>query len=129
MKQLKFIGLYTETNSISEEVTVAGIENTKELQDLHEKVMLQLKQYFKYDVKPDMLLSKESSESTLLWIKNYPKKSAFKNFFPHITLGYGRFENYSFEEEFEISGLAICHLSNHCTCCKILSYIEIKKKQ
>jgi hypothetical protein len=65
-------------------------------------------------------------ESTLLWIKNYPQKSAFENFFPHITIGYGQLDDSPFTAEFTASKLALCHLGNHCTCRKVLSAAEFE---
>jgi hypothetical protein len=75
-----------------------------------------------------------ASESTLAWIKNYPEKSSFEKFFPHITIGYGEINDYSFgfpqggvpPIEFAVSKLALCHLGNHCTCRKILASAELK---
>ena len=125
---LKFSGFRTEIHSSNEKVTVAQIEKTKMLQTLHEKVMNDFKAYFSYDVKPEMLLSSEKiSDSTLLWIRNYPEKSSFERFFPHITIGYGQFENYSFPHEIPVSKIAMCHLGNHCTCRKILALSVIAK--
>ena len=68
---LSFGGLFCETSSAGEKVTVALIEKTKILQSLHEEVMMGMRRFFTYDVKPYMLLSEEPvSESTLLWIQN-----------------------------------------------------------
>ena len=59
--------------------------------------------------------------------KNYPEKSSFENFFPHITIGYGEINNFSFPIIFSVSKLALCHLGNHCTCRKILASTNLKK--
>jgi hypothetical protein len=86
-----------------------------------------MKPYFSYNVTAEMVLSPPiAGESTLLWIKNYPEKSAFENFFPHITIGYGQINNLSFAAEFTASKLALCHLGNHCTCRKILAAIQLE---
>ena len=122
---LKFIGFSTSTNSTGEQVTVAIIEKTRVLQSLHEEVMANLAQYLSYDIAENMLLSEKADESTLLWIKNFPENSSFKRYYPHITLGYGQLENYSFPSNCEVSKLAMCHLGNHCTCRKILELIEL----
>ncbi len=126
-KSLNLTGFHTEKNSIGENVTVACIKKTKKLQSLHEEIMTKLKRFFSYNVLSNMLLSEEKvSESTLLWIKNYSEKSGFKNFLPHITLGYGQLENHSFPRKIPVSRLALCHLGNHCTCKKILVSVSIK---
>jgi len=125
--QLSVIGIHSGTNSAGEKVSVFQIEKTETLQSLHEQVMRRLKPYFSYDVSADMVLSPpKASESSLLWIKNYPEKSSFEKFFPHITIGYGEINNFSFPIKFSVSKLALCHLGNHCTCRKILSSVELK---
>ncbi len=67
-----------------------------------------------------------ASESTLAWIKNYSEKSSFEKFFPHITIGYGEINDYSFPIKFTASKLALCHLGNHCTCRKILASVKLE---
>lgn len=125
--QLSVIGLHSGTNSAGEQVSVIQIEKTEALQSLHEEVMGRVALYFSYDVRADMLLSPAmASESTLAWIKSYPEKSSFERFSPHITIGYGEINDYSFPTKFAVSRLALCHLGNHCTCRKILASIEYK---
>jgi len=127
LEQLSTIGIHTDTNSAGEKVSVFQIEKTETLQSLHEEVMRRLAPYFSYDVTADIVLSPPAaSESTLLWIRNYPEKSSFKNFFPHITIGYGQLNDFSLPIRFAASKLALCHLGNHCTCRKILAYVELK---
>lgn len=142
--QLSVTGIHVGTSSGGEKVSVFRIERTKTLQLLHEEIMRRLAPYFSYDVTADMIFSPEAGESTLLWIKSYPEKSSFENFFPHITIGYGEINNYSFGSspsllgqaetgeagslpmKFTASKLALCHLGNHCTCRKILASAELK---
>jgi len=125
--QLSVIGIHTGTNSTGEQVSVLQIEKTEALQSLHEEVMRKLAPYFNYDVTADMVLSPPmASESTLAWIKNYPEKSSFEKFFPHITIGYGEINDYSFPIEFSVSKLALCHLGNHCTCRGILASVKLE---
>jgi len=125
--QLRVTDIHVGTSSAGKKVSVFQIENTEALQLLHEEVMQRLAPYFSYDVTADMIFSPpEAGESTLLWIKNYPEKSSFENFFPHITIGYGEVGNYSFPMKFHASKLALCHLGNHCTCRKILASAELK---
>jgi 2'-5' RNA ligase len=134
LEQLSVIDIHVGTNSAGEKVSVFRIERTKTLQFLHEEIMRRLAPYFSYDVTADMILSPaEVGESTLLWIKNYPEKSSFENFFPHITIGYGEIGGHSFGSreagslpiKFTASKLALCHLGNHCTCRKILASAEL----
>jgi len=135
LEQLSVTGIHVGTSSADEKVSVFRIERTRTLQLLHEEIMASLAPYFSYDVTADMIFSPPvAGESTLLWIKNYPDRSSFENFFPHITIGYGEISDYSFGSrkagslpiKFTASKLALCHLGNHCTCRKILASAELK---
>lgn len=124
--QLNITGISIGTNSIGEKVSSFEVNKTENLLLLHEEVMRKMTPYFSYDVTEEMVLSPpKAGESTLLWIKNYPEKSAFENFFPHITLGYGEISDLSYTANFRPSKLALCHMGNHCTCRKILAAIDI----
>jgi hypothetical protein len=125
--QLSVIGINTGTNSLGEKVSSFEVKKTERLLWLHEEVMRKMTPYFSYDVTAEMVLTPPMpGESTLLWIKNYPEKSAFENFFPHITIGYGQADDFSFTAEFTASKLALCHLGNHCTCRKVLAAAEFE---
>jgi 2'-5' RNA ligase len=124
---LNIIGINTGTNSLGEKVSAFEVKKTERLLSLHKEVMRRMKPYFSYDIKAEMVLWPPiACESTLLWIKNYPEKSAFENFFPHITIGYGQVDDFSFTAEFTASKLALCHLGNHCTCRKVLAAAELE---
>ena len=125
--QLNIIGINAGTNSLGEKVSVFEVKKTGRLLSLHKEVMRRMTPYFSYDVTAEMVLWPPiACESTLLWVKNYPKKSAFENYFPHITIGYGQVDDFSFTAEFAASKLAICHLGNHCTCRKVLADAELE---
>jgi 2'-5' RNA ligase len=125
--QLTTVGIHIETNRAGEKVSVLEIEKTKALQSLHEEIIKRLEPYFSYDVRAEMVISsEETSQSTLDWIKNYPEKSSFEKFFPHITIGYGEMKNFSFPRKFNVSKLALCHLGDHCTCKVILASVNLK---
>lgn len=115
-------GIRTGFNAKNEKVSLLDLRKTQQLQLLHEIVMRKLASFFSYDVSVDMVLSPPTAgESTLLWIRDYPEKSSYEQFSPHITLGYGQLNNISFPAEFTAPKLALCHLGNHCTCRKILA--------
>lgn len=122
---LKVVGISGGGNSRGESVSVFEVENTKELQSLHERVMGELGPYLSYDVTEDMTAGAEVEELTLVWIKNYAEKSSFANFYPHITIGYGQISSQQLPIKFTVSKLALCHLGNHCTCRKILLSVEL----
>ena len=123
---LRSLGIHVGTNSAGEKVSVVPLETTEPLKSLHEEVMQTLAAYFSYDVTADMVLSPSPAcESTLLWIRDYHENSSFERFFPHITIGYGQIDDFTFPGEFTASRLALCHLGNHCTCRRILASAEI----
>jgi 2'-5' RNA ligase len=125
--RLSIVRINIGTNSLGEKVSSFEVKKTERLQSLHEEVMRRIKPYFSHNVTAEMVLSPPTAgESTLLWIKYYPEKSAFDNFFPHVTLGYGQIDDFSFATEFTASKLALCHLGNHCTCRKILAAVEFE---
>lgn len=119
-------GVHVQKNSSGEIVSVLQIENTDLLQKLHEKLIQKLSYFFSYDVRADMVYGDGSvNKSTLLWIKNYPEKSSYSDFFPHITLGYGEIKITDLPIDFSVSKLALCHLGNHCTCRKVLAAADL----
>ncbi len=125
LEHLVSIGIDVGTNSVGEKVSVLELERTAALQSLHEEVMRRLSPHFSHEVTAEMVFSPPpAAESTLLWIRNYPEKSSFERFFPHITLGYGQLDDFSFPPRFTASRLALCHLGNHCTCRRVLASVE-----
>jgi 2'-5' RNA ligase len=127
LDRLTVTGIRTSTNSLGEEVSAFEVEKIHELQLLHEQVMEGLAPYLTCDVTARMLYEPaEVGESTLLWIENFREKSSFAHFFPHITIGYGRLNDFSCPKRFNVTDLAICHLGNHCTCRKVLTSIRLR---
>jgi len=125
--QLNIIGINTGINSLGEKVSAFEVKKTERLLSLHKQVMRKMTPYFSYDVSAEMVFCPPiACESTLLWIRHYPEKSAFENFFPHITIGYGQVDKFSFTAEFTASKLALCRLGNHCTCRKVLAAAEFE---
>jgi len=122
----KTAGVAISTNAKGQSVSVLVIARDKKLLNLHEEVMNRLESYLDSNVTVDAIYpSGEIADSTLMWIKNYRTHCAFAKFLPHITLGYGRLDKFSFPAEFYPSKLALCHLGNHCTCRKILAQIAL----
>ena len=66
------------------------VGKTPQLQGLHEDVMNELKEFLSYDVEKEMFFNPaDVTERTLRWVVDYPLKSSFEHFKPHLTLGYG----------------------------------------
>jgi len=124
-RQLKLVDIQKTTSFSGKIVSVLRVERSNQLQNLHEKVCDAVKPFFTYDVTKEMIARGQAGTSTLQWIKNYPVKSSYSNFYPHITIGYGDLPDRELPADFAVSRLAMCHLGNHCTCTKILWSVNI----
>jgi hypothetical protein len=103
------------------------LENTKDIQDLHEAVMNGLQPLVSYNVSPHMIAPPHPIDDfTLLWIANYREDSSIERFNPHITLGFGTIERLDIPSHFSASSLALCHLGNWCTCRKVFMSFPLK---
>lgn len=99
------------------------IKKTKELVDLHLRIMKELSSIFTYEVNSDMFNKDESIEPLAIeWVENYKENHKLpEDYHPHISLHCG--EEVIFKDipiKFVGSKLALCHLGNKCTCRKIL---------
>lgn len=120
-------GIRVGTDAAVREVSVFEVGITEQLQSLHEAVMREMAPYFSYRVTADMLLDEPAADDpTLQWIRDYPEKSSFENFFPHITIGFGRLAaELPLPIRFHATQLALCHLGNHCTCRKTIASVGV----
>ena len=119
---LEITGVRTSRNARGELVSAFEIDNSTDLQALHEAVMVRLDPFLSADVTAGMVCDELVAETTLAWVRDYRTQAAFERFWPHITVGYGRYQPaWSFPVTFRASDLAVCHLGNHCTCRRVLS--------
>ncbi len=119
----KFKTLHLKTSSNAESKAWFRIENNKNLQLLHETLMDKLSSYFTYDVTREMIYKskdEEINDLTLNYIKDFPSKSSFENYIPHITVSSYDTDMVLPEVEFTASEIALCHLGNHCTARRVL---------
>lgn len=103
------------------------IRETKELKELHEKMVKDMSPYLiDSEVSKGMMFNpKEIDSEDTPWmfpyIRNFIRNSSYKNFNPHITIGDGILEQkINLSMRFTSSRLAVTHLGNYCTCRKIL---------
>jgi 2'-5' RNA ligase len=115
----------TETGDI---VSGFNVRRTDEVQALHEAVMKQLLAFDTGTVAVSMIAGWEHEAITAFttrYIGGFSEHSAYGNYSPHITLGYGDaredFLAFSFPLPFLCTSAAVCHLGNYCTCREILS--------
>lgn len=104
---------------------ISGFEigKTKELQELHEAVLEEMKNIFTYDgVSKEMFFTPPKlNEIPLFWVKGFAKTGVRENYRPHITLGIDETKEQVKPIEFKASELAFCQLGNYCTCRKVFS--------
>ena len=128
--RLTVIGLPADPDSNGKPISCFEIRDTKALRALHEKVMKETARFLTRKATAAMLAPPPPyGRGTFAWIKNYPVKSAYKNFRPHITAGFGRTEGIKLPVRFTASRLALCHLGSHCTCRKVLACMMLKKSR
>ena len=123
---------YRKMNLVAEDILIGPMSNsvwlkirkTEELDKLHRQLNLEMKSYLSYKVDKSMFANPNDVEDKVLnWVKDFPAKSRFENYQPHITLGFGKIENPGFPVEFNASKLTMYQLGNYCTChTEILSY-------
>lgn len=124
--QLRCKGIYAVDIPTGEKVSGIAIENSDELYALHKDVMDLSGRYLTNDAEIAMVFSPPPVEKvTLDFINNYPRKSAYENFNPHITLGVGEMVDRGFTFEFSASTLALFHLGNYCTCRLMMAEIQL----
>ncbi len=99
------------------------IDKTRDIELLHEIVMIRMQKFFSYRVSTDMICHGEREEIndvTRDYIRKFPTASSFENYTPHITVGSGETAVEVGSFEFTSTELALCHLGNFCTCGKVL---------
>lgn len=116
-----------------EELSSVRIEKKRDIELLHEIVMIRLSHFLANKATSEMFSSFEGEEVndiTLEYVKKFSINACFENYAPHITVGYGpaNIEIPSFD--FTSSTIALCHLGNFCTCRKVLaSYSLITERK
>jgi 2'-5' RNA ligase len=103
------------------------LANSDDLQRLHESIMRKLRRLLSYEVETSMLYNpSEVEDVTLVWIEQYGKKHDDPTLFhPHMTVGFGETDAFSFPVEFTADTLALCRLGNYCTCRKVIAAFDL----
>ena len=118
---LRTKGLVYKTNSRGETISSIELAKDKDLQVFHEKVMEHIGPCFEHSITEDMFVGEGPiAQSSLAWVSTFKAEAAHENFWPHITLGYGKAEAAEIRDTFYADSLKLCQLGNHCTCQKVL---------
>ncbi|MFQ5952449.1 MAG: hypothetical protein ACE5JK_03485 [Candidatus Omnitrophota bacterium] len=99
------------------------IEKSRDIELLHELVMIRMSPFFTYNVSKEMIYNfenEEISDITFDYIRKFSTQSSFENYIPHITVGHGDISTEVDSFEFASQELALCHLGDYCTCRKVI---------
>jgi 2'-5' RNA ligase len=122
MPQIRIVNASSDRQIIAFDVNLS-----EELNSLHETIVKAFRPLLTQDADESAINdSPPITSATLDWINHYIPRQSFDNFWPHITVGFGKptleFQPVSFQG----SRLAICHLGNHCTCKTILAETNLR---
>lgn len=97
-----------------------AVENSRELQDLHERLMAALRGVERAGGTPAAFFGGSARTGDVLWVSSYRAESSFAGFTPHITLGHAQQPPVVERMTFQASIIAACHLGRFCACREIL---------
>ena len=109
-------------SSSRRQIITFDVNLTQELNSLHEGIVTTFRPLLTQDADESTINDPTPITSdTLDWVNHYIPQQCFDNFWPHITVGFGKPTLEFHPVSFQGSRLAICHLGNHCTCKTILA--------
>ena len=97
-----------------------SIERTRELLDLHERLMEELRGVERQEGGPHAFFEATGRVRDVLWVTGFRLKSSSSAYTPHITLGHGDRLPAIEHLAFEATTIAACHLGRFCTCRRVL---------
>lgn len=96
------------------------VENTPELQELHERVMEATRGLERPGGTPAAFHGGDARVGDMLWVASYRLKSSFGHYTPHITLGHAETPPAVAPMSFTADTVAACHLGRFCSCREVL---------
>ena len=97
-----------------------SIERTRELLDLHDRLMEELRGVERQEGGPHAFFEENGRVRDVLWVAGYRLKSSSSAYTPHITLGHGDRAPVIAPFAFDETTIAACHLGRFCTCRRVL---------
>lgn len=105
----------------NERIVSLQIESNRQIQDLHQAVMENLKTLsLSVKVETGQFYGTNIASSALAYVENFSQLYAYDKFNPHVTLGHGQAVKDKRRFSFKAERLAICQLGAHNTCAKLL---------
>ena len=118
---LEILGIKSKINPLGKISNSFDIAKDKELQRLHEEIMIKLSPFFhKEAAEENFFLPLKYRELTIRWTEEYPETSAFEKFKPHVSLGFGELQENVAPFSFTSSRIAVFQMGDYCTCKKKL---------
>jgi 2'-5' RNA ligase superfamily protein len=97
-----------------------AIDNTPQLQKLHERLMEALRGVERAGATPAAFFGGDARMGDVLTVSSYRVNSSFTGFSPHLTLGHALQSPVVERLSFQASIVAACHLGRFCACRQIL---------
>jgi hypothetical protein len=97
-----------------------AIDNTPQLQKLHERLMEALRGVERAGATPAAFFGGDARMGDVLTVSSYRVNSSFTGFSPHLTLGHALQSPVVERLSFQASIVAACHLGRFCACREIL---------
>jgi 2'-5' RNA ligase len=97
-----------------------AVENTPQLQKLHERLMEGLRGVERAGATPAAFFGGDARMGDVLTVASYRVNSSFAGFSPHITLGHASQPPVVERMSFQASIIAACRLGRFCSCREIL---------
>lgn len=104
-----------------------SIERTRELLDLHERLMEALRGVERQEGGPHAFFGEHGRVRDVLWVAGFRLKSSSSAYTPHITLGHGDQAPAIEPLAFEATTIAACHLGRFCACRRVLRAWTLKR--
>ena len=104
-----------------------NVEKNQKLQLLHQTLIKEFYDLKKTDITGEMFVADSViSNGSIKYINSYWQQNIQEDFWPHITLGYGKLgENARIPGVIGFDKIGLYHLGNHCTCSKNIFTITL----
>lgn len=107
--------------------TSLSVEKREDLMHLHKTLMEKFDGLINRGISAEMFHKPQAiSESSVSYVNTFRQQSAGEQYWPHITLGYGKLRNTSgIPGGICFDKIGLFHLGNHCTCSRKILTISL----
>jgi hypothetical protein len=112
----------------SERSVWMGIERSRELTTLHERLMRALQPFERKRGDVRAFVDADTGSRAIRWVGRYRRDAAFERFRPHVTLGHAKRLQDVPPLEFDATAIAACHLGHFCSCRRVLRVWQLGRR-